>query len=236
MAGLLNPKSFVEGGSFDDFDGIIVGAKFVRTDYAGKRTDSVPALCLTFRNDEDADGKPFDQHFSVGKAEDWAPSADGETLLAIGKKTALNGNSNTAILFRHMEAVGVPEDLLDAASLKISALVGFKAHWNNVPIKREIGGESKDTKVLVPTALIALPGETAAAAVANPLMSLAIARVGAYIDGAKKKTVNKADLVSLVLGDTEVPAESKNEVIKLVIDDSFLTAGPWTYAGGALKG
>lgn len=236
MAGILNPKNASEGGFFDDFDGTIVAAKFARTDYAGKRTDKVPVLQLTFKNEDEDDAKPFENSYSLGKAEDWAPSEDGKKLLAIGGK-AMNANTNAMILFKHFETIGVPEEVLDACDENIGALVGLKAHWNIVPIKRDIKGEgAKETKVLVPTRLLALPGEAEEAPAANPLMFIAVDRVAAYIAAAKKKTVNKADLVSLVLGDGEVPTEEKNDMIKLVIDDEFLAAGPWTYAGGVLKG
>lgn len=237
MAGLLNPKSFVEGGIFDDFDGTIVGIKFDRTDYAGTRQDKVPALVVTYRNDDEEGSKPFTNHYGVGAAEDWAPSPDGETLLPLGGKAGLKDSCNTAIYTKHLEVVGVPEELLEAASVKISALIGLKAHWQNITREFNFKEGNKTSKVLVATRLIALPGEAAAEApVANPLAALATARVAAYIAAAKKKAVNKADLVSLILNDAEVAGGDKNELIKLAIDDAFLTAGPWKYEGGTLKG
>jgi hypothetical protein len=236
MAGLFNPKNAVEGGFFNNFDGTIVGAEYVRTDYAGKQTEKVPVLQLTIQNDEEPDVKPFFSSYKVGKAEDWAPSPDGKSMMNIGK-AGLNTNSSIMLLTKHMEVVGVPEEILDSIDEDVTKLVGLKVHWENLERSfDDKGGNKVSYKVLVPTSLIALPGENAAAPTANPNLSLATARVGAYIGAAKKKTVNKADLVSLVLSDGEIEAGIKNDVIKLVIEDSFLTAGPWKYEGGVLKG
>jgi len=240
--GLFNPNEFDDStGLFpNDEDAEVVGAAVVRYDYNGKRVPAVPAIELSLMGGDLE--KPVKQYFGVGKAEDWAPSPEGKALIAVGKRQQLHASTNAAMLFKSMYEAGVPADLLDAASVDITKLVGLRAHWVRAKIRREglkddAGKEKEGFEVLLVTAIVALPGEAGTVGAGSPVAAKAQAAVLKFVAAAGKKGVKKADIPALVLGDAELAADPDcNAVLTLLVkDDTFLAAGPWSFAGGVLK-
>jgi len=244
--GMFNPKEYDESTGLWPNDDIakVVGAACVSYDYNGKQPKAVPCLKLELTG-EDVE-KPVIQYFGVGKAEDWAPSPDGRSFTAIGKRRMLHASSNAAYLFKSMHAAGVPEDLLDTVSADVTALVGLTARFVRTAIKREglkdAEGKEKSFEILVVTEVVALPGEEGvdAAPSDGELDGATKAAILGFIDKAKGGKVKKADLPSLVFGDPALLAHPKrNEMINLLVaDDNFLAAGAaqglWSYLGGIL--
>jgi hypothetical protein len=246
--GMFNPKEYDESTGLWPNDDIakVVGAAAVSYDYNGKQPKAVPCLKLDLIG-EGVD-KPVMQYFGVGKAEDWAPSPDGKSFIAIGKRRMLHASTNAAFLFKSMHAAGMPEDMLDKASNDVSALIGLTARFVRTAIKREglkdADGKEKSFEILVVTEIVSLPGEEAAAPAAVVDGELNMATQGAimgFIAKAKGGKVKKADLPSLIFGDPVLLAHPKrNEMINLLVaDDNFLIAGSveklWAFDGGVIS-
>jgi hypothetical protein len=247
--GMFNPKEYDESTGLWPNDDIakIVGAACVSYDYNGKQPKAVPCLKLDLMG-EGLD-KPVIQYFGVGKAEDWAPSPDGKSFIAIGKRRMLHASTNAAYLFKSMHSAGVPEDLLDKASGDVTALVGFSGRFVRTAIKREglkdAEGKDKAFEVLVVTEVINLPGEEAAegppATDTQALTDKTLAAVLKFLAAAKSGKVKKADLPSLIFADPALLADpQRNELINLLVaDDKFLTGGAaqklWAFEGGVIS-
>lgn len=240
--GLYNPAEFDEStGLFpNDEDAKIIGAAIVRYDYNGKQATPVPCIRLDLVG-EDTD-KPVEQYFGVGKAEDWAPSADGKKLNAIGKRTRLHKSSNAAMLFKSMYEAGVPVELLDAASEDITALVGLEAHWVRAKIRREglkdKDGKDKEFEALMVTQVVSLPGDASTGAKGGVAVAdKATAAILKFVASNGKKGVKKADLPTMVLGDADLMSDpDRDKMLALMItDDAFLANGPWEFKSGTIK-
>jgi len=244
--GMFNPKEYDESTGLWPNDDIakVVGAAAVSYDYNGKQPKAVPCLKLELMGE--GVEKPVLQYFGVGKSEDWAPSPDGKSFIAIGKRRMLHASTNAAFLFKSMHAAGVPEDLLDKISADVTALVGFTGRFVRTAIKREglkdAEGKEKSFEILVVTEVVALPGEAPAnsAAVDGELNMATQAAIMGFIAKAKGGKVKKADLPSLIFGDPALLAHPKrNEMINLLVaDDNFLAAGAaeklWSFDGGII--
>jgi len=247
--GMFNPKEYDESTGLWPNDDIakVVAASTTSYDYNGKQPKAVPCLKLDLMG-EGVD-KPVSQYFGVGKAEDWAPSPDGKSFIAIGKRRMLHASTNAAFLFKSMHAAGFPEDMLDKVSEDVGVLVGLEARFVRTAIKREglkdAEGKEKSFEILVITEIINLPGETAtpaAAAAANGELTIATqTAVAGFVAKAKGGKVKKADLPSLFFSDPVLLAHPmRNEMINLLVaDDNFLTAGAgeglWGFDGGVIS-
>jgi hypothetical protein len=237
--GLFNPKTYDEStGLFpNDERAKIVDATCVRFDYNGKQTP-IPAVELLLIGEGMT--TPVKQYFGVGKAEDWSPSPDGTTFIATGKRRSIHAQTNFALLGKSLAAAGVPDEILDSESVK--ALIGIDAHWVRTKIKREglkdAEGKEKDFEALVVTSIYALIGDDAAPPTDTALVDKANAAILRYVAAAGKKGVKKADLPMLVIQDAELASDpDRNDLMAMMVqDDSFLTAGPWEFTNGVIKG
>jgi hypothetical protein len=242
--GLLNPNEYdTTTGLFPQDDRAkIVGAKIVRFDYNGTVTPAIPSIALDLLG-EGAE-KPITEHWGVGKAEDWQPSPDGKKLVAIGKRKMIHANTKAAMMFKSMIGVGVPLDLLDAASEDVTKLVGMDVHWVRTKVTYEgmkdkatgVKG-SKDGEVVLVTELYALPGEEAGTVAAGGLNDKAIAAISRLLGAAKGGKIKKADIPTLFFSDPELAADpQRNDMMGLLMaDDAVLNAGPWKFEGGVIS-
>jgi hypothetical protein len=246
--GLFNPKNADDSTGLwpNDDRAKIIDAKCVMNDYNGTKPPS-PAIMLTLTGE--GVEKPVTNYYGVGKTEEWKPSLDGKTMIPIGKRRQMHVSTNAIMLYKSLAVAGVPDEIIDADD--VTALIGIDAHWVRTKVKREgledknlkEGEKQKPFEVCVVTQIYALPGEaggagpSAAVAVAGGLADKAKEAVLRYVEAAGKKGVKKSDLPMLVIQDATLAADpDRNEVMSLLVkDDSFLAAGPWTFASGVIK-
>jgi len=155
-----NPEHFTEG-TFDDFVGTVIGAEYELYDY-GKGGETFPFLALDVEIDGLEAGKTYRQRWKAGSAEDFAPSKDRKELVAVGKKTTLNKDSNMAIFCRSLQEAGMPADIVHKIGDDCTVLVGARLHFVRVPYNRRIGGELRQDQVLMCEKVLDLPGKKAA--------------------------------------------------------------------------
>ena len=168
----LGTETYTEGGGgfLDDVDVQFLSLKFRTSegtpyDKAGRKI--VPLLQVDLLPEGTEDVRS--QFYSCGDMANWAPSPDGETLVAQSAKAKESGgigkSCNAAMFLLSLVQAGVPNAKL--SSEKISDLVGIKAHMvlTKRPkdnIKRDEG--AKEPQVLTVSKLISVPWENGATA------------------------------------------------------------------------
>jgi len=263
MAGIsLNPETFVEGGLLDDADVVFKEAAFELWDYQGKSPVQVPALKLTMELDG---GDTFEQYYSMGSANDWMPSEDGKSLMAVGGATGIRKSTNGSLFLTSLVNAGFPASKLGD---DITVIVGTKAHMIQKAQPKRAGleggdkrkgadGKEYDRTLLVVESIKELPkgvgkvaaggGKTAAGKGAGKAAAAATAESeeGGAEDVAVA-TILQLLAESPVLEKTKLPAECfkvikgnphQAAVLKLVFSDEFLGADgrPWNYADGVVS-
>src|SRR6266568_262773 len=167
-----------QGGMIDDIDVLIADAAFVQWDYNGNIDHEVLALGIQFQDDN---GKTYDQYYSAGDLIYFVPSDDGAGIVPVADKQLLNDNTNAMKFLMSLLEVGFPEETL--ASGNVKELVGTRIHVKQhaQPTRQGLirGGKNADRAptVLLASALLALPGQTAPAKAAKP--------VGGKVPGAQ---------------------------------------------------
>lgn len=155
----LNPDSATHGGLIDDIDVEITDAQTALYDYGGQSdSGEVPVLAVEFT---DVNGKAEIQYYSLGKAEDWAPTEDGSGFVALSGKTGFNDSTNIMRFFKSLVEQGFPSDKLDEGDVKV--LIGLKAHVNQTVVERtglvRTGkNAARPPQVLLVTKIHHLPG------------------------------------------------------------------------------
>ena len=176
----FNPSDMIAGGLKDDFRGKITEAVYVPWDYEGNLDgDPVLGVRLTIDELDEKSGEslgedPVIQTWSAGNLTDFMPSNDGidpnegegmeiepgPYAVKVGKKAALNNNTNFAHLMQTILDTGKASGLfgveqLTEAAGSLACLEGIDAHWNRVAQKKRSGitddGEKKNRDVLVVT-------------------------------------------------------------------------------------
>jgi len=156
----LKPSDHVDGGGglFDDFDGKIVKAEYVKAKY-GSMTEAKIVAKLYFKNPEARD--VFDRTYSCGELKGWEIAEGGRTIAKVAKDvTPLSKTCNYHIFLDELVKGGYPEDQL---SSDITALVGLEGHLKDKTITRTTRGQKQDSKVLCFTRIDRFPWDTAAA-------------------------------------------------------------------------
>lgn len=254
---LLNPKNFSEGGGLlDDVNATVREARFELFDYQGKAAAS-PSLRMTLTLE---DGSEASQNWSVGKVTDWQPSDDGKTLVAIGRATNLNRQSNGALLLESIVNSGFPEDKIGD---DITVFDGMEAHFVRVPAPERKGiaprtdaqGNVRENTVLTIDKIIRLPWDKAAAkgapkAAAKAGPKGAPAKAPAAAPAGDLAEVTTAMLMEILAENPEGVAKAqlpalifkkaashpqKAQIVQAAFKDEFLSAGPWTYAEGKIS-
>jgi len=245
----LRPSDMVQGGLLDDAVVEFTGCGFVMFDYQGK-ADPAPAFGTELVDIDGGD--PTKQYWTVGKAKDWMPSDDGKTLVAVGSATALNNNSNFALLMASIVNAGFPEDKIGD---DISVFNGMVAHVHRVAAPKRSGlsggsvgpdGQKREQTVLVVDTIEKLPWERKKGKGAPKTKKKGKAKSKAPVDDAavefvmgvladKGGEVAKKELPRLAI--TGLDADIRNAVVKLVYDDGWLGDDdrPWGYADGVVS-
>lgn len=191
----MNPDEFVAGGLPGDFDGVVTEARTVIWDYdngggGGPKSDDAGNAIFTLavrttihRHEE---GDDIVNWWSAGDVRHFVPSMDGIDpapveangtsegiyFIPIGKKDALNNNTNYAQALKAMRDAGFK----GAFSPSVAEIFeGLDAHWDRIPQQKrsgivgvpregEEGGRKGNNDILVPTAIKSVGGNKVAAA------------------------------------------------------------------------
>jgi len=242
----LRPDDYSEGGGLLDNEDVVWNeVRFETWDYGG-RGPSTPALKVGMTVVDSGD--EVEQYYSAGKAQDWEPSDDGTELVAIGKASGINKNSNTAILINSLVEAGFPaEKLGDDCSI----LDGLECHMVRIPAPERKGiinkpredGATYVQTVLVVDSITKLPWDKAATKKGkgaskkakeveegvddedlNEKVMDAVIEILSEEEKAISKKVLAAKVHKALKGD-----DDRSEAVKLVMDDGFLEEGPWEF-------
>lgn len=252
---ILRPSGFSEGGGLlDDVNATVKEARFEIFDYQGKG-NAAPSARFTLSLE---DGSEVSQNWSCGKATDWTPSEDGKTLVAIGRATALNRQSNVALLLESIVNSGFPEDRIGD---DITIFEGMEAHFVRVPAPERKGltkrtdaqGNVIEQTVLVVDKIIKLPWEKKASAPkgqAKAPASAPKAPARAAAEGEDLTEVASAAVLEILaenpdgVAKAQLPAllfkklashPKKAQIMQVAFKNEFLSSGSWTYDKGKLS-
>jgi hypothetical protein len=132
------PEDFVAGGFLDDVDVLIIKSRFTMFDYNGKLPEPIPALGVTYKNDE---GSEYTQHYKAGNSKDFVPSKDGSGLLPTGR-TNLIKDSNFHIFVTALINAGFSKET--ATKGNWSVLEGMRVHVNQQALPKRGGTNQKE--------------------------------------------------------------------------------------------
>lgn len=249
----LSPEGFVVGGGLiDDVNVTFKDCRFEMFDYEGKVIPGVPSLKVNMVTEEDEESA---QNYSMGSAQDWAPSENGKELMSVGKATAIRTTCNGGIFLQNLVDAGFPADDLGT---DISVLDGLKVHVIRIPAPERPGLKKKDKRfedtILVVDDILALPGEKAKSKTKSKTKAKGKDKAKDKApDGDAPDVNDKAvDTVVTILAGNDGSVTKKalpgkifqvlktdpdrNEVIKVAFEDDFLSdeTRPWTYEDGTL--
>lgn len=222
----LKPSEMVEGGAvpvernlnwkecrFNLFDYTTKAGVVVATTVAAK---------ITYVDD---DGTEYEQQYSAGDKERFAPSADGKTLEALGAAVSLSKSSNFALLMNALVNAGFPESRLTG---DISALDGLYTYNIALPepkragLKREVveGQEIRERIISVPSVIHNLPGEKGKKGAkstegAVDVTAAAVAFVGTVLAEAEGDSVTRQELATAVF--TKLAKDPNKDAIATMI-------------------
>ena len=242
----FNPDSFTEGGGLlDNVDVTWEEVTFELWDYDGKIPTPTPAMRVKMRV-EDVE-EPVDQYFSAGNPQDWTPSKDGTKLVAIGKATGINKNSNLGILMTSLLEAKFPADKMEGDDCTV--FEGLKCHMIRVKAPERKGlaptvradGKVFDKTNLVVDHIIKLPWEKGTGASTkgkkeeegDDVEGKTIGVIQSILE-SNPKGVNKKKLAQLVLQEMKEDPD-RNAALKLAYSDKFLSDGPWEFEDGVVK-
>ena len=250
---ILRPSGFSEGGGLlDDVNATVKKARFEIFDYQGKG-NAVPSCRFDLQLE---DGSEVSQNWSCGKATDWQPSEDGKTLVAIGRATSLNRQSNVALLLESIVNSGFPEDRIGD---DITIFEGMEAHFVRVPAPERKGltkrtdaqGNVIEQTVLVADKIIKLPWEKKASAPKALAKAPASApKKAPAAEGEDLTEVASAAVLEILaenpdgVAKAQLPAllfkklashPKKAQIMQVAFKGEFLSSGSWTYDKGKLS-
>lgn len=251
----LSPGEMVAGGGlWSDLDATVTDAKFVLTTFDGKSPTPVTVLQLEVLDDA---GESHEQFLSTGKGK-FRPSSDGKMLVPEGEGVKLNSGSNFGLFMASMVKGGFPENRLGE---DVSILVGMRAHFERVAAPKRTGlvkqaradGKVYEDTILVVTKVLQLPWDTPKTPVKGgkapakgkvsvapkdsagdtSITDEAIAAVMEVLESNPEGLTKK----QLAMAVFKVVAANPNKagIVKLVYDEEFMDAGPWSVVDGMVS-
>lgn len=240
----LKIGDFSEGGGLIEGELIWRNPRFEMFNYGGKGP-STPAFTLDLESEE---GDPVTQMWSVGNAEDWAPSKDGSKIIPIGKAAKLSKSSNFFQLIKSLKDAGFPEEKIED---DVTVYEGMKCLMVRVPAPERKGLTQTPKKfeatILLVDKVITLPWEE----------EKGKSKGGKTGDVADENSVKATEVIMEVLSENpkgidrmrlagevykKLKAEKTdmaniNVITKLIggKDEGFLESGPWTYEKGVVN-
>jgi len=159
----IRPSEFVEGGAVPvDRNLLWKECRFVLYDYKRKDGSVAATTIAAVIKFVDDDGAEYEQAYSAGDPNRFAPSADGKTLEALTESANLSKSSNYFILMNALINAGFPENKLGE---DISALDGLYTHNIGIPEPKRSGlmrvavEGARERVISVPDSIIKLPWE-----------------------------------------------------------------------------
>ena len=247
----LNPEDFTEGGGLiDDVNVTFKGVAFEMFDYQGKVSTGVPSLCIVMEDEEEDE---HTQYYSMGNAQDWAPSPDGKKLVAVGSATGIRSSSNGAILLKSIVDSGFPTDKIDD---DITVFEGMKCHVIRIPAPKRAGiktkkrddGKEYEKTILVVDEIISFPWDKAkpkgapkgkkGTTKSKKATKAKTSESTEDLTGKAKETVLGVVLEAGEVDKKVLPTKvfqvlkndpDRNAIAKMVFDDDFLSNGDWEY-------
>ncbi len=240
MATTKHPSftDFAKGTVISEADVEVTKATFCMFDYQGKR-DAVPALVLTLKT---TGGEVYEQGYTVGSVDDYAPSKDGKTLDVLSEREKIHEQTNFAHFMDSFFKAGFPKARID--NNDIGCIVGTKGHVRQETIKRTGGNVKAETSLLVFDRVTDLPGESrsssgsgggdssdsASNADATAIMLEILSEVG---------TIERKKLLPKVIGlqsYKDFDKDTKTAVLNTVKSDDFvLNSKDWTVDKGIVS-
>jgi len=150
-------------GDLGDGGGLltIIGGKYEYKPYTAPDQTVTNNLQATMKMRSEG-GKEFDWGLNVGTADNWQPSADGMEALPLRDGGKISKQSGFGFFLQEMQNAGFPSNRL---TTRLDCLFGvvFESH-NLAPSGKTQGGEDRKP-VMVPKAVVSLPGESVGAGV-----------------------------------------------------------------------
>lgn len=173
----FNPETFTSG-LVDQIELTITAATVVEYDFNGKAANgNACAVNFTLTTDE---GEAHEQYYPVGQIEHWVPTEDGDSFVPVTGKTGINKNAPMAQFIANALKGGFPKTKL---SSNVSTFVGYKFFFEQKAREGAKVEEGKQAKtLLVPTKLVAAPGEKGSKAKAGATNAKAKAAAAAADD------------------------------------------------------
>jgi hypothetical protein len=209
----MNPDVFTFG-LIDDVDIEITDAACATAAQAENYNADDPDAPLFLVEMTDVNGAEHKQYYSLGKSEDWAPSAGGEGFIAVSGKTSINATTNLGMFLKSLVENGFPTDILATGNLK--SIIGTKCHvlmkqTDRKSLVRPGKDASKPTGVLLVSKIHSLPG--ADTKTTTKATGKATAAVGGKANGkAAPATANSGnDEIDTVLVEKLMEALAEND-------------------------
>lgn len=265
IGALIRPDAMVTGGLVDDIDVTLSSVRFVLYDYDGKVAEAVLALHVKMTDDDGTEYDQYysagDSKFFVpSKDGSMAMPVGSRTALSSSSNAAqfLISLVNAGFPQEQMEA-----DVTIFETMKVH--VNRVAQPKRSGIIKNAGDNEREKTVLIVTRIIAMPGEepvkkggakagtttkaagstkpaagkaaatkAAAPAASDDDLSAALTEVVTTALAEAGGTVTKKDITGIVFRAMK-DHPGRNQAVKLVHTDDFLSSGPWTYDGSELS-
>jgi hypothetical protein len=216
--------NFAKGSVISEADVTVTRAYFGMFDYAGKR-EAVPALLVTFKT---TGGDEYEQGYTVGSTDDYAPSKDGKNLDVLSDRERIHEQTNYAHFIAALLKAGFTRKILDD-STDIGCLVGTEGHVRQEAITRTGENIKKEISLLVFSKITALPGESKSSSGGGPDSSVADEAAQVMLEILSESgSVERKKLLPLVIKSATYKAmdkDTKTAVLNTIKTDEFITGG-----------
>lgn len=220
---------FAKGTVISEADVTIAKACCMMFDYQGTRA-AVPAVVITYKT---SGGDVYEQGYTVGSADDYAPSKDGKTLDILTDREKIHEQSNFAHFMEAFFKAGFPSKRMNNDD--IGCIVGTQGHVRQETIKRTGGNVKAETSLLVFDRVTGLPGESKSDSAGAATDSDATATEAAQIMIeilSETGSVERKKLLPMVIKSDSYKAldkDGKTAVLNTIKSDEFvLNSADWS--------
>ena len=194
----MSPENFTFG-LIDDVDVEFTDAACATASSVPEYTVDDPDTPLFIVEMTDVNGTSHNQFYSLGKSDDWQPSAAGDGFVSVSGKSTINATSNLGMFIKSLVESGFPTEILASGNLK--SITGTKCHvlmkqTDRKTIVRVGKNADRPSGVLLVSKIHALPGaDTATKGKSSPAAATKAA-AGGKANGAAATTPSAATTAS----------------------------------------